>query len=145
MEKRQICARTFSLRLGTETGSCVRGSALSSRASFGNSACFVAAASPLPACTYIAWLLVFLVFVQTTCHSSFFPLREKNHFVCLHVPVHYHGQQHVQHFLVDEILGEVEQDISIVSLERGAVKTHTENYLQVTLSSCRSDQKRIRH
>lgn len=37
----------------------------------------------------------------------------------------YHIEQHGQHFLVDEILGEVEQDFSIVCLQSRAVR-HTE-------------------
>lgn len=46
--------------------------------------------------------------------------------VCVCVCVSYQGKQHVQHFLVDEILGEIEQDVSIVGLQRRAVRVRRE-------------------
>ncbi len=43
--------------------------------------------------------------------------------VCVCAVSTYHGEKHCQHFLVDEILGEVEQDVSIVCLQSRAVGT----------------------
>lgn len=50
---------------------------------------------------------------------------------CVRACVCYHSQQHGQHFLVDEIFGEVEQDVSIVGLQSRAA-SETETFHQKT-------------